>query len=94
MSAHLYGTPASVVGKVVIIGNQLGGGLYIDDTAAHAVNFSSVMALSAAVASSITTADSNGVQGTLTTVPLPVGVIVPIRGNSITLASGKVIAFA
>ncbi len=94
MSNHFYGTPGPSISKAVFVTNYSGGGLYIDDTAAHAFNGSGILALSAAVASSITTTNPNGVQGTLTTVPLPVGVVVPIPFSSITLSSGKVIALA
>jgi len=78
-----------MVSKMVYVSNYENGGLYIDDTAQHDVNFSGLLALSAASAATVVTAS-----GSLTTVPLPVGVIVPIRGTSVTLASGKIIALA
>jgi hypothetical protein len=82
------------------------GSEYITDTGAHAGQFGCIVALEAAVATTLVSGYFEGVpgvsatgtarkvmQGTLTSVPLPVGV--PIFGlfTSITLASGKVIAY-
>lgn len=73
------------------------GGLYIDDTAAHAGKFRAITALAAAVATLVSTTDKDGfggkIRGTLTSVPIPVGTTIYGCFTSITLASGKVIAY-
>ncbi|MEO6569467.1 MAG: hypothetical protein ABIO94_11945 [Opitutaceae bacterium] len=65
------------------------GGIYITDTAPHTGNFDTIIAVEAGVGALV----SPTITGTLSAVPLPVGV--PIFGlfTSITLASGKVFAY-
>ena len=65
------------------------GGLYITDTAAHTGDFDCIIAHEAAVASLV----SATVDGTLSAVVLPVGLPIFGRFTSITLASGKVMAY-
>jgi len=89
MSNHFYGTPGPTISKPVFVTNQQGGGLYIDDTAAHAFSGSGILALADAVVATISTSG-----GTITTMPIPAGTFVPLRFSSITLTSGKVIAYA
>jgi hypothetical protein len=74
----------------VRIANALGrnGGIFITDTAAHTGSFVAITAVAAAVADLV-----GNIDGTLTSVPIPVGTTIGGRYTSITLASGKVIAY-
>ena len=65
------------------------GGLYITDTNEHTGAFDAITALEAASATLV----SPNISGTLTTVPIPAGCTIYGRYTSITLASGKVIAY-
>lgn len=65
------------------------GALYITDTGAHTGNFDAIQALEDAVADLVST----NVTGTLTSVPIPAGVVIYGKFTSITLASGKVMAY-
>ena len=65
------------------------GGKYIADTSAHTGIFDSILVLESAVADLV----SSNITGTLTSVPLPAGVVVYGFFSSITLSSGKVIAY-
>lgn len=78
---------------LVYTGNDTDGGILIQDTAVHAGNFNSILCLAAAVAALTNQQGAPGISGDLSAVPIPAGTI--IRGNfaSITLASGKVIAY-
>lgn len=64
-------------------------GIYITDTATYTGNFTRILVLAAAVGALV----SDNIQGTLTGVVMPVGVEIEGRFSSITLASGKVIAY-
>lgn len=66
------------------------GGLLIADTSAHAGDFDAIQALEATVVASMT---SSTLSGTLTSVPIPAGATIFARISSITLTSGKVIAY-
>jgi hypothetical protein len=64
---------------------------YIDDTAAHTGAFCRLYAVAAAV---ITTATVRGASGnTFATVPIPAGGYIDGQFSSVTLASGKVVAY-
>lgn len=65
------------------------GGVFINDTAAHAGDFDSIFCHAAAVAN-IT---SPNITGTTTAVPLPAGSVYFGQFSSITLASGSVTAY-
>ena len=65
------------------------GGLYITDTAAHTGDFDCIIAHEAAVAALV----SSNIDGTLTAVVIPAGLAIFGRFSSITLASGKVMAY-
>ena len=65
------------------------GGIYITDTAAHTGDFDAITAVAAAVAALV----SSTITGTLSAVDIPAGVTIFGRFSSITLASGKVIAY-
>lgn len=64
------------------------GGTYITDTAAHTGQFDAIQALEAAVATIVSPTMSG-----LASVPIPAGVIIYGNFTSVTLASGKVIAY-
>lgn len=65
------------------------GGIYITDTSAHVGDFDSIQALEATVCDLV----SATITGTLTSVPIPAGSIIFGKFTSVTLASGKVIAY-
>lgn len=65
------------------------GALYITDTNPHVGVFESIQALEAAVAALV----SPNIVGALGAVPIPAGAIIYGRITSITLASGKVMAY-
>ena len=76
---------------VLEMGNRLGG-VYITDTTVHTGQFGAITALAAASVDLVTT--QNGIwQGTTTSVPIPAGTTIYGNFTSITLASGKVIAY-
>lgn len=87
-----YGSKRSK-SALVYTGNDTDGGIFIQDTAAHSGAFNSILAVSAAVANLTNSTGRPGIDGDLSAVPIPAGTT--IRGNfaSITLASGKVIAY-
>lgn len=64
---------------------------YISDTAAHTGRFREIYALANAVIASATVANASG--NTFTSVPLDAGDSIQGVFTSITLASGKVIAY-
>jgi hypothetical protein len=72
-----------------------------DDTNAHEVSFFGITVLEAAVISAISAPTGQGPENTsyngdeagIAGPTLPAGVFLPIRGSSITLASGKVIVW-
>ncbi len=68
----------------------IAGGVYITDTAAHPGDFNYIKALGATV---IATLVSSNLTGTLTAIPLASGEFIEGRFSSITLTSGKVIAY-
>lgn len=65
------------------------GGRYITDTAAYTGDFDAITAVSVAVAALV----SSTITGTLSAVDIPAGVTIFGRFSSITLASGKVMAY-
>jgi cation transporter-like permease len=65
------------------------GADYYADTSAHTGDWEAIQALEAAVAALVST----NVAGTLSAVPIPAGAIIFGRFTSITLSSGKVIAY-
>lgn len=65
------------------------GSNFIADTAAYTGNWDTIVALQAATAALV----SDQIKGDLSAVPLPVGVPIYGRVTSITLASGKVMAY-
>ena len=64
---------------------------YIDDTAAHTGAFCRLYAVAAAVISTATVRGASG--NTFGTVPIPAGGYIDGQFSSVTLASGKVIAY-
>jgi hypothetical protein len=64
---------------------------YIDDTATHTGEWCRLYALSAAVISTATVRGATG--NTFATVPIPAGGWIDGQFSSVTLASGKVIAY-
>lgn len=92
MGARLYSSsPRTAAQMVLDMGNRLGG-LYIADTVARTGQFGAITALEAAVANLVTT--QNGIwQGTTTAVPIPAGTTIYGNFTTVTLASGKVIAY-
>jgi hypothetical protein len=74
------------------------GSLYITDTGAHAGDWGAITALEATVVATLVSGFRQDgttavVAGTLTSVPIPSGCTIFGRFTSITLASGKVLAY-
>lgn len=68
------------------------GGLeYVNDTAAHAVEFVGIHVVAAAVISAISGSNVTGNTIAAASQTLPAGMFLPIAGTSITLSSGKVL---
>ena len=66
---------------------------HISDTAAHTGSFCRVYALAAAVIASATVRGLTAGSNAFTSVPLPAGAYIDGQFSSITLASGRVIAY-
>jgi hypothetical protein len=64
---------------------------YIDDTAAHPGAFCRLYALSTATISAATVRGASG--NTFATVPIPAGGFIDGQFSSVTLSSGKIIAY-
>jgi hypothetical protein len=64
---------------------------YIDDTAAHTGAFCRLYAVAAAVISAATVRGASG--NTFSTVPIPAGGYIDGQFSSVTLTSGKVVAY-
>jgi hypothetical protein len=66
---------------------------YISDTAAHPVSACRIYALETAVIASATVQGLTAGSNAFTSVPLPAGTWIDGQFRSVTLASGKVIAY-
>lgn len=73
--------------------NMRSGGTYIDDTAAHTGKFGAIQALAAAVIAALESESPGKLLGTMATMPIPAGTTIYGNFTSITLTSGKVIAY-
>jgi hypothetical protein len=66
---------------------------HISDTAAHTGNFCRIYALATAVIASASVRGLTAGSNAFTSVPLPAGTFIDGQFSSITLASGRVIAY-
>ena len=89
-----------MLGKGSPVSLSLGqlGSLYITDTGAHSGDWGAITAVADAVIGTLVSGKAHDgvtdvMKGTLTSVPLPAGVTIFGRFITITLASGKVIAY-
>lgn len=73
----------------VQVRNLLNGSVYIDDTAAHAGQFCAIQALEAAVVAALSGNMTDFAGG----LPIPAGTTIEGSFTSITLTSGKVLAY-
>lgn len=92
-SPNKYG-PNPVKAQSVQEISLLSGGIYIENTATYTGPFIAIKAVADAVVTLTSTPSKGGIQGTLTSVPLPVtaGLLVgPF--DTVTAASGKLFAY-
>lgn len=98
MSTRRYGSSPATKAQMTIDAREASGGIYITDTTLHTGPFGSILVLAAAVGAIPSTPPTQGsnegqIQGDLSAVTMPVGVTIWGPFDSVTLASGKVIAY-
>lgn len=88
MSAPNKYSANSIKAQVIYDATLLDGSDFFTDTTAHTGRWCAIAAVAAAVATVV-----DDLSGTFTSIPIPAGMTIYGKFSSITLASGKVLAY-